>query len=135
MKERVTPENITSLKDNEIFVFGSNLAGIHGAGAAKIALLHFGAIWNEGVGLHGQSYAIPTKDDHIKTMPLSKIKFYVNDFINYAQQHDYLTFYVTKIGCGLAGYKPKDIAPLFKDAMYVENIFLPEEFWDIINPS
>ena len=100
----------------EIMVFGSNEAGIHGAGAAKFAQRHFGAVYGKGIGHVGRSYAIPTKDRNIRTLSIGMIAGYVNDFIRYAQQHPELTFQVTQIGCGLAGYEARDIAPLFKDA-------------------
>ena len=99
-----------------IFVFGSNLAGIHGAGAALYARKHHGAILGQGIGLQGDSYAIPTKDKKIKTLPLEQIKPYVDEFILFAKSHPELTFQVTRIGCGLAGYTDKDISPMFKDA-------------------
>ena len=105
-----TPERITELKPNEIFVFGSNLAGMHGGGAARLAYNRFGAIWGQGVGLQGQSYAIPTMQGGVET-----IKPYVDEFIRFAKTHPDLRFYVTKIGCGIAGFLPSDIAPLFKD--------------------
>ncbi|QWY83710.1 hypothetical protein [Rhizobium phage RHph_X3_15] len=101
-----------------IFVFGSNLAGIHGAGAARVAFEKHGAVWGIGAGNYGNSYAIPTKDGNIKTLPLEKIKPFVNQFIHYAYENPHLEFQVTKIGCGLAGYKDEEIAPLFKDAPY-----------------
>ena len=102
--------------ENMIFVFGSNLSGYHGAGAAKFAMRHFGAVYGKGIGHVGRSYAIPTKDKRIRTLSIGMIAGYVNDFIKYAKQHPELTFQVTQIGCGLAGYTAKDIAPLFKDA-------------------
>jgi hypothetical protein len=97
----------------DIFVFGSNEAGIHGAGAAAFALRHHGAIWGKGEGLQGTSYAIPTKDYRIRTLPLDTIKIYVDRFLNFAREHPELTFYVTPIGCGLAGYKRHQIEPMF----------------------
>ena len=100
----------------EIMVFGSNEAGIHGAGAAKFAMRHFGAEYGKGIGHVGRSYAIPTKDKRIRTLSIGMIAGYVNDFIKYAKQHPELTFQVTQIGCGLAGYEASEIAPLFKDA-------------------
>jgi hypothetical protein len=123
---KFTPEIIRSLKENEIFVFGSNLMGFHGGGAAAAAMDHFGAIWGQGVGLQGQSYAIPTMQGGPET-----IQPYVNEFIQFAQAHPELTFYVTKIGCGIAGFEIEEIAPLFKGALDVENIILPKEFVDI----
>ena len=125
-----TPEYINEIMDNEIFVFGSNLSGIHGAGAAKIAV-DFGAVYGKGVGLYGNSYAIPTKDENITTLPLSKIEVYVNDFIKFAEKNIKYNFIVTKIGCGLAGFRIEDIAPLFKNALSIKNIILPKEFVDL----
>jgi len=98
----------------DIFVFGSNLAGIHGAGAARYALNNCGAIWGHGVGLQGSSYAIPTRDHRIKTLPLETIQKYVDDFIQFARSTPNLTFEVTPIGCGLAGYSVYQIAPMFE---------------------
>lgn len=107
-----------------IFVFGSNLAGRHGKGAAKFALEHCGAIYGCGEGMQGQSYAIPTKDHHLRTLPLNQIQYHVNLFIEWARLQPELQFQVTRIGCGLAGYTDKDIAPMFKDAP--QNCHLPE---------
>ena len=126
-KNRITPEWIDTLKDNEIFVFGSNLAGMHGGGAARVARLRFGAVLGNGVGIQGQSYAIPTMQGGVET-----IRPYVDDFIAYAQQHPSLHFLVTPIGCGIAGFEPEDIAPLFEGAKAVKNISLPESFWEVI---
>ena len=125
---RVTAGFITSLKPNEVFVFGSNLQGMHAGGAAHIALQRFGAIYGQGVGMQGQSYAIPTMQGGVET-----IKPYVDDFIAYAKAHTDKTFLVTPIGCGIAGFEPEDIAPLFEAAKDVENIHLPEEFWEELN--
>jgi hypothetical protein len=108
------PERIGTLKPNEVFVFGSNLAGVHGAGAALLARNRFGAAQGFGYGLCGQSFAIPTKDMQINTLPLSKIKNYVDLFILEATKHPTKTFLITQIGCGLAGYKPENIFPLFE---------------------
>ncbi|MCQ2075830.1 MAG: hypothetical protein MJZ20_02175 [Bacteroidaceae bacterium] len=127
MNKRYTPERITSLTENEIFVFGSNLAGAHGGGAARLAHERFGAVWGQGVGLQGQSYAIPTMHGGVEA-----IKPYVDDFIVFARDHKELTFLVTRIGCGIAGFLDKDIAPLFKDAVDDNNIILPREFVDAI---
>lgn len=99
-----------------IFVFGSNLAGRHGKGAALTAVKEYGAVYGRSVGRQGNSYAIPTKDKNLKTLPLDEIAKYVSNFILYAKEHADETFLVTRIGCGLAGYKDKDIAPLFRDA-------------------
>lgn len=100
----------------EIFVFGSNLAGVHGAGAAKVAYKKHGARWGMGVGHYGCSYAIPTKDQNIKTLPIETVKVFINAFLAYAGYNPELDFKVTRIGCGLAGYEDKDIAPMFANA-------------------
>ena len=118
-----TPVCITELTDDEVFVFGSNLAGQHGGGAARIAYETFGAEWGVGVGLTGQRYAIPTMQGGVET-----IKPYVDDFVAFAKAHQELFFYVTRIGCGIAGFRDRDIAPLFAEAVGVENICLPESF-------
>lgn len=99
-----------------IFVFGSNLAGIHGAGSAKEAFRLYGAVWGQGVGIAGNSYAIPTKDQHIKSMTLEQIEPYIKDFIEFAKANPSYRFNIVDIGCGLAGFKPEDIAPLFEGA-------------------
>lgn len=122
---RVTPEKINNLHKNEIFVFGSNLAGMHGGGAAHIALQRYGAVLGQGVGLQGRSYAIPTMQGSVET-----ILPYVEEFIEFAKQHKEYTFLVTQIGCGIAGFTPAEIAPLFAGAINVENIHLPMEFWN-----
>lgn len=118
-----TPEDIYELKPNEIFVFGSNLAGSHGGGAARLAYNRFGAIWGQGVGLQGQSYGIPTMHGGVEA-----IKPYVDEFIEFAKQHPEYQFLVTKIGCGIAGFTIEEMAPLFQQAIEVENIILPESF-------
>lgn len=118
-----TPGMITRLNENEIFVFGSNLAGAHGGGAARIAYERFGAVWGKGVGLQGQTYAIPTMQGGVET-----IKPYVDEFISFAREHSEYTFLVTRIGCGIAGFRDEEIAPLFAKALDVENIFLPRQF-------
>ena len=120
-KARTTPERITELQPNEIFVFGSNLSGMHGGGAALLAYRKFGAIMGQGVGLQGQSYGIPTMQGGVET-----IRPYVDEFIEFAKQHSELTFLVTRIGCGIAGFTNEEISPLFKNAHNVENIVLPE---------
>ncbi len=109
---------------NRIFVFGSNLGGVHGAGAARTALVHYGAEWGQGRGLQGNSYAIPTKDEKLNTLPLDQIKVHVEYFLDFAYDHPELYFFVTRIGCGLAGYKDEEIAPLFNGATL--NCELPE---------
>lgn len=129
---KVTPEEIKELPEHHIFVFGSNEAGIHGAGAARLAFDKFGARLFQGFGQAGQSFAIPTKDWEIVPLGLWDIEFYVERFIAFAKLRKGDTFLVTKIGCGLAGFKPEDIAPLFADCMDMENVALPQEFIDII---
>jgi len=120
---RFTPERIAQLAEGEIFVFGSNLAGHHGGGAARVAMNKFGAVWGQGVGLQGQSYGIPTMQGGVET-----IKPYVDEFIAFAQQHREYIFLVTRIGCGIAGFTDEEIAPLFASAIDLENILLPETF-------
>ena len=124
---RVTPSWIDDLQENQVFVFGSNLAGMHGGGAAHVARLRFGAVMGKGFGMQGRSYAIPTMQGGTET-----IRPYVNDFIAYAKEHPELTFLVTPIGCGIAGFEPEDIAPLFEEASNVENIWLPKSFWEVL---
>lgn len=109
-----------------IFVFGSNLAGRHGAGAALFAAKNHGAVYGVGMGLQGNSYAIPTKNRNIETLPLGYIQEYVDIFIKYARANPDLQFQLTAIGCGLAGYKPEQIAPMF--AQVPPNVQLPPEF-------
>lgn len=128
-KGRVTPHRVTELKRNELFVFGSNLAGRHGAGAALLAYRKFGATYGKGYGRFSKSFAIPTKDKQLKTRSLFQIAFDVASFIRFAELNGHLTFLVTEIGCGLAGYKPVQIAPLFRRAIFVHNIHLPKSFW------
>ena len=127
--ERITPDNVTKLLDKQVFVFGSNLSGRHGKGAAKTAL-SFGAKWGQAKGLQGRTYGIPTKDAAIKrVLNINEIKPFVDEFIEFAKVNESLIFLVTEIGCGLAGYKPKDIAPLFQEALDVKNILMPKRFW------
>ena len=125
--QRITPNHISQLAANEVFVFGSNLDGHHYGGAARIAEEKFGAIFGQGVGLQGQSYAIPTMHGGVDV-----IKPYVDEFIEFAKQHPELTFLVTRIGCGIAGFKDSEIAPLFRGAIGIENIALPQSFIDVI---
>jgi hypothetical protein len=129
MIERTTPEIIKTISENEVFVFGSNLSGRHGKGAAKTAL-GWGAKWGQAKGLQGRTYGIPTKDASIRrTLTIEEIKPFVDEFIDFAKANENLTFLVTEIGCGLAGLKPKEVAPLFKEAVNVFNIYLPARFW------
>ena len=123
MKTQFTPNCITELKENEIFVFGSNLQGMHGGGAARLAHEKFGAIWGQGVGLQGQSYGIPTMHGGVDA-----IKPYVDEFIEFAKSHPELTFFVTRIGCGIAGFRDEEIAPLFKECIEIDNVILPRSF-------
>jgi hypothetical protein len=127
---RISPDNITELKENEIFVFGSNLLGHHNGGAARVALKKFGAKRGQGVGLQGKSYAIPTMHGGI-----AEIKPYVDEFILFAKNHPELTFLVTRIGCGIAGFSETEIAPLFNKCRNIENILLPKSFWDNLNQT
>lgn len=130
---KFTPDKISSLKKNQIFVFGSNEAGVHGAGAAKLAHQKFGAVYGVGFGLQGKSYAIPTKDLEIRTLSLDKIESYIQSFLTEAMEYPDTEFLVTKIGCGLAGYSELEIASLFKNKLIPENVTLPESFYNIIN--
>ena len=118
-----TPDRITELKPNEIFVFGSNLQGAHAGGAAYFAHEKFGAVWGQGAGIQGQSYAIPTMQGGVET-----IEPYVYRFLDYADKHPQLTFLVTRIGCGIAGFTDEEIAPLFEKAHDAENIVLPPDW-------
>ncbi len=124
---RFTPDNIKELAPDEIFVFGSNLAGHHGGGAARVALDRFGAQWGVGEGIQGQSYAIPTMQGCVET-----IKPYVDRFLDLAYEWDQNTFLVTRIGCGIAGFTPEQIAPLFDRALDMYNVVLPRDFYDIL---
>lgn len=124
---KFTPEKITELGPDEVFVFGSNLAGHHAGGAARTARKCFGAIEGQGVGMQGQSYAIPTMQGGVET-----IKPYVDEFIEVARECDQNTFYVTRIGCGIAGFADEEIAPLFREALTLYNVRLPESFVRIL---
>ena len=126
-QKRISSSRITELKPDEIFVFSSNLEGLHGGGAAYLAYRKWGAIWGQGVGLQGQTYGIPTMHGGPDA-----IRPYVDEFIKFAQVHPELKFLVTEIGCGIAGFTPEEIAPLFIEAIPVENIYLPERFWHIL---
>lgn len=117
--------NVKKMADNEVFVFGSNEAGRHGAGAAKTAM-DAGAVWGVGFGYQGSTFAIPTKDWNVETLSLDSIQFYVNRFLAFADAHEDLKFLVTRIGCGLAGYKDADIAPMFIGAP--SNCVFPDEW-------
>ncbi len=126
---RISPNNIEKIFADEIFVFGSNESGVHGAGAARTAL-KWGAKIGVPEGIQGNTYAIPTKDKTVlKTLSLEEIKIYVDRFLEFAKKNTHLKFLVTEIGCGLAGYNPKDVAPLFDSAKSMNNVWLPERFW------
>ena len=124
---RTAPDCIRQLKPHEVFVFGSNLQGMHGGGAAYIAVRQFGAIMGQVVGLQGQSYAIPTMHGGVEA-----IAPYVDQFIGFAQAHPELTFLVTRIGCGIGGFREEEMAPLFREAVRLPNICLPDSFWRIL---
>lgn len=123
---RVAPDDIRTLEANEIFVFGSNAGGYHGGGAAAFAMRSFGAVWGQGEGLQGQSYAIPTMEG------MESMKAAIDRFTQFAEAHSELRFLVTRIGCGIAGYSIRDVAPLFKDCIGLENVALPSDFWDVL---
>ena len=125
MNVRITPSNITKLKEYEIFVFGSNSNGVHNGNAAATAM-KFGAIMGQAVGIQGQTYALPSK--HIENL-----KKHIDDFLLYAEQHPEYIFLVTEIGCGISKHSPFEIAPLFKEAVHIKNINLPLSFWDVLN--
>ena len=123
---RISKDMISELNGNEIFIFGSNLQGMHGGGAARIAHQKFGAVWGEGVGLHGQTYAIPTMHGGVE-----EIKPYVDEFIHFAKDRTEFKFLVTRVGCGIAGFTDKEMAPLFEEAKVLENVYLPEKWWNL----
>ena len=124
---RYTPDNITELAPDEIFVFGSNLAGHHMGGAARTAMERFGAEWGQGEGIQGQSYAIPTMFGSVE-----EVKPYVDRFLDLAYEWDENTFLVTRVGCGIAGFTPDQIAPLFDRVADMYNVVLPRDFYEII---
>jgi len=131
MKTRITPY-IKELKDNEVFVFGSNESGRHGKGVAKTAK-RWGAVYGQAEGIQGRTYGIPTVNASISNkLSLTKISKYVDNFIEFAKLTPHNTYLVTEIGCGLAGWDVKDIAPLFKNAMKISSIYLPNKFWRIL---
>lgn len=135
-EDRFTPNDISELMDNEVFVFGSNVQGEHIGGAAKCAVDKFGAVMGQGFGLQGKSYAIPTCDRVSGiTKPiadLNDIKRFVNEFIDTARYYNGNVYYVTKIGCGIAGFKVEEIAPMFKECLVLDNVFMPKEFFDCL---
>ena len=123
---RTTPDHITSLAPGQVFVFGSNIHGFHGGGAASFAADYFGAVWGVGEGLRGRSYALPTMEG------LESTRRAVERFVAFAKEHPELTFLVTPVGCGIAGYTPEEIAPMFAGAVGLENVWLPEVFWQVL---
>ena len=124
---RVASDRITELDENEIFVFGSNIQGMHGGGAAWIASQKFGAEWGVGEGFTGRTYALPTMEGEVS------MRHAVDHFTDCARQHPELTFLVTAVGCGIAGYTPQQVAPLFKDAAALKNVYLPQAFIEFID--
>lgn len=126
LPNRITPSQVNHLQEDEVFVFGSNVRGHHIGGAARVAAERFGAIWGNGEGLQGKSYAIPSMEG------IENLTSAVERFTSYAEQHSEMKFFVTAIGCGIAGYSPDEIAPLFRSASLLENVFLPLSFWKII---
>ncbi len=120
---RITPSVVNVLKENEIFVFGSNFQGKHIGGAARTAKENFGAVWGIGEGLQGKSYAIPTMEGIDNLIPA------IERFASFAKQHQEFKFYVTAIGCGIAGHNAEDVAPYFLESSYLPNVYLPVSFW------
>ncbi len=123
-----TPENISKLKQNEVFVFGSNKAGNHVGGAARVAVEKFGAIMGHGEGLQGQSYAIPTLDEQMDKVSTEELTRSVRRFADYTRYNTDKVFYVTKIGCGIAGFSVEEIVEVFKSVSFGDNVVLPQEF-------
>ena len=123
---RIASDHIATLGENEIFVFGSNIQGSHGGGAAWFAYKNLGAEWGVGEGLTGHCYALPTMEGE------TSMKHAVERFTACAKTHPELTFLVTAVGCGIAGYTPQQVAPLFKEAAQLENVYLPKVFTQII---
>ena len=123
---RIASDRITTLGENEIFVFGSNIQGSHGGGAAWYAYKNFGAEWGVGEGLTGRTYALPTMEGK------ASLQHAVEHFIACAKEHPEQTFLVTAVGCGIAGYTPDEVAPLFKEATSLENVYLPQVFWNVL---
>ena len=129
LPDRITPSMINVLDPNEIFVFGSNIQGMHMGGAARVAYSKFGAEWGNGEGLQGQSYALPTMEGIENTTAAAR------HFTACAKEHPELKFFVTPVGCGIAGYTPEDIAPMFREAAKLENVYLPVSFWKVLMES
>lgn len=129
LPSRITPSMINVLGKNEKFVFGSNIQGMHMGGAARVAYSKFGAEWGNGEGLQGQSYALPTMEGIENTTAAAR------HFTACAKEHPELKFFVTPVGCGIAGYTPEDIAPMFREAAKLENVYLPVSFWKVLMES
>ena len=126
---KFTDDDITSLEKNQVFVFGSNESGRHGKGAAKTAM-KWGAVYGHAEGLQGNTYALPTVNASIsKPLKITKIKVYVDNFLEVAKSRPDLEFLVTEVGCGLAGLSVKEVAPLFKEALNISNVVLPRKFY------
>lgn len=123
---RIASDRIAELADNEFFVFGSNIQGMHGGGAAWYAHKTFGAEWGIGEGLTGRCYALPTMEGK------ASLEHAVRNFTDCAKCHPELTFLVTAVGCGIAGYRPSEVAPLFREASKLTNVYLPQVFWDVL---
>jgi hypothetical protein len=132
--DRVTPEKVIAIRNHEVFVFGSNLSGRHGKGAAKTAL-KFGASYGTKEGIQGNSYAIPTKDHKLNTLRIEQIKLFVDRFVDFVSKSTYNDFLVTEIGCGLAGYEPSQIAPLFEKCLTMERVYLPKRFIEVLQKN
>ena len=130
MNFEITPELITEIKDNEIFVFGSNTKGLHAGGAAHYASKLFGAEWGVSEGITGRTYAIPTCTPSIEKVSAQDLKLSVDRFIQYASENQNLYFLVTPIGCGIAGWSAEEVAPMFESAATLPNVSLPEIFWE-----
>ena len=124
--KRVASDNIAELGTDEVFVFGSNIQGMHGGGAAWFAHKNFGAEWGVGEGLTGRTYALPTMEGK------ASMAHAVKNFTDCARQHPELTFLVTAVGCGIAGYRPDEVAPLFREAAELPNVYLPQVFVDVM---
>lgn len=124
--ERITPSLVSALEPGEVFVFGSNIQGMHMGGAARVAMERFGAVWGVGEGLQGQSYALPTMEG------IESLEKAVARFVEFARQHPELRFLVTAVGCGIAGYTAEQVAPFFKSVIDLQNVYLPQSFWDVI---
>ena len=125
-RKRISPDLISRLSKREVFVFGSNAQGLHFGGAARVAVVKFGAVMGKGEGLQGQSYAIPTMEG------IENMKQAVDRFSAFAREHSELKFMVTAIGCGIAGYTPEQVAPLFQEASGLKNVYLPASFWKVL---